>query len=72
MAEVPATAVVDVNTATMEQLMTLPGIGEAKAASIIAYREGHGPFSSLEELEQVDGISARMVQSWQDLALAGQ
>lgn len=71
-AEVPATAVVDVNTATMEQLMTLPGIGEAKAASIIAYREGHGPFSSLEELEQVDGISARMVQSWQDLALAGQ
>lgn len=71
-AEVSATAVVDVNTATMEQLMTLPGIGEAKAAAIIAYREGHGRFSSLEELEQVNGISARMVQSWQGLALAGQ
>lgn len=63
---------VDINTATAEQLMTLPGIGASKASAIIAYREDNGPFHSLEELEWVDGISARMVQSWYGLARTGQ
>lgn len=47
---------VNINTATMEQLQTLPGIGEAKARAIIEYREENGSFSSIEDLRQVPGI----------------
>lgn len=46
----------NINTADSGQLMTLPGIGEAKAAAIIAYREAHGAFNAPEELKQVEGI----------------
>lgn len=47
---------VNINTATMEQLQTLPGIGKAKAGAIIEYREANGAFSSVEDLRQVPGI----------------
>lgn len=47
---------ININTASKEQLMTLPGIGEAKAAAILNYREEHGAFTSIEELKQVEGI----------------
>ena len=62
---------VNVNTADAEVLAELPGIGPAKAAAIIAYREEHGPFASLEELDEVKGISARMTESWAGLATVG-
>lgn len=61
----------DINRADAEALMVLPGIGSAKAAAIVAYREEHGPFSSLEEMEAVSGISLRMIESWSGLAFAG-
>jgi competence protein ComEA len=47
---------INLNTATAEQLMTLPGIGQSKADSILSYRETHGSFSSVEEIMNVDGI----------------
>lgn len=47
---------VDLNTATAEELDTLPGIGESLAGRIIAYREANGPFGSIEEIMEVSGI----------------
>lgn len=54
--EAAAPAKVNINTATQDQLMTLKGIGEARAADIIAYRQEHGPFRQIEDIMQVSGI----------------
>jgi competence protein ComEA len=48
--------VVDLNSATPEQLDTLPGIGPSTAAKIVAYRQQHGAFHSLAELDAISGI----------------
>lgn len=47
---------VNINQATREELMTLPGIGEAKADMIITYREEHGKFASIEDIKNISGI----------------
>ena len=47
---------VNINTAGKEELMTLTGIGEAKAQSILDYREEHGRFGSIEDLMLIEGI----------------
>lgn len=58
-----STGVVNLNTATLEQLDTLPGIGPALAQQIISYREAHGPFTSVDQLNEVPGIGpARLEQ----------
>lgn len=57
---------IDINTATAEELDTLPGIGPALADAIIEYRSEHGAFGSVDELARVPGISARMVDAMRD------
>ena len=55
-----STQPLDLNRATAEQLVGLPGIGEAKAAAILAIREERGGFRSLDELENVRGIGPKL------------
>jgi competence protein ComEA len=58
---------VNVNRATKEQLMTLPGIGEAYANRIIEYRNLHGSFRNKEDLQKVSGIGAVKYEGIKDL-----
>ena len=57
---------INLNTATREELMTLPGIGEVKADDIVAYRTEHGGFSSAEEIMKIAGIKEGMYQRLKD------
>ena len=58
---------ININLATKEELMTLPGIGEAKAQSIIAYRnENHG-FQSIDDIQQIAGIKEAIYSKVKDL-----
>ena len=52
---------VDLNTATLEQLVTLPGVGKKKAAAIIEYRTKHGKFKSVDDLVNVKGVGKKML-----------
>jgi competence protein ComEA len=54
---------VPINTATAEQLDALPGIGPATAAAIVAHREQHGPFISVEALADVRGIGPAKLEA---------
>ena len=62
--------VVNVNEASVEELLSLPGIGESKATAIVVEREKR-PFSSLEDLERVSGIGAATVSDLRPLATVG-
>ena len=53
---------VNINTADKELLCTLPGIGNTRAESIIAYRENHGGFSHIEDIMKVSGIKENSFQ----------
>ena len=60
---------VNINTATSDQLCTLPGIGECKAADIIAYREKHGNFTCKEDIMKVDGIKESLFAGIEELII---
>ena len=58
---------VNLNTASAEELKTLPGIGDAKAASILAYREQNGAFASIEDIKKIEGIKDGVFANIKDL-----
>jgi len=57
---------VDLNSADMQALMGIPGIGEAKAKSILSYREEHGSFQSVEDVMNITGIKEGLFSRMKD------
>ena len=55
-----ALAAVNLNTATKDELVALPGIGPAKAQAIVDYRTQHGPFKAVEDVRKVKGIGEKL------------
>jgi competence protein ComEA len=60
-------SLVNLNTATPEQLDTLPGVGPSTAAAIIAHRDQNGPFTSVDQLLDVRGIGEAKLEQLRDL-----
>lgn len=60
-------AKVNLNTADRDTLMTLPGIGEAKADAILSYRDANGGFSSIEDIQNIPGIKEKAFEKIKDL-----
>ena len=56
----------NLNLATVEQLVTLKGIGEKTAHSIIEYRQVHGKFNSVDEIVNVKGIGQKTLEALRD------
>ncbi|MBQ0903800.1 ComEA family DNA-binding protein [Micromonospora sp. U21] len=63
----PATGPLNLNTATLAQLDTLPGVGPVLAQRILAHRDQHGGFKSVGDLRQVDGIGDARYEQLKDL-----
>lgn len=57
---------VNINTASMEELMTLTGIGESKAKNIISYREENGKFKVIEDIKNISGIGDALFNKIKD------
>lgn len=59
---------INLNTADSYDLQRLPGIGEKRAEDIIAYREEHGPFQTVDELDEVSGIGSGILEGLREYA----
>lgn len=60
---------INLNTATLKELDSLPGIGEELGKRILAYRESNGNFSSIEELTKIKGIGQKTLEKLKDLVI---
>ena len=69
MAPAPKAELLDINSATADQLDALPGVGPATAAAIVAYRRDHGPFSAVEQLLEVRGIGPSKFEQLRSLVV---
>ncbi len=58
--------IININTASAEQLQTLPGIGKVMANNIVDYRTTHGGFSTVEEIKEVDRIDDKLFEKIKD------
>ena len=59
---------VDLNTADLSALCTLPGVGEKRAQTILDYRTQNGPFERVEDAANVPGLTQTIVDSWAGMA----
>ena len=64
-----AAAPVQLSTATLEQLESLPGVGPVMAQKILDYRQAHGAFQSVDELDAVPGIGPKRLEQLRDLVV---
>ena len=60
----PSVVLVNLNTATSEELQQLDGLGEVLAQRIIAYRDLHGSFRSADDLLDIEGIGQKRLEQW--------
>ncbi len=65
----PVTFPLDLNSARLEDLMELPGIGEKLAQRLVEYRKSHGGFRSVEDLRNVRGIGAKRMERLRPLVV---
>src|SRR5262252_5400047 len=61
---------IDLNSATADELMTLPGVGKVTAAKIIEFRERHGPFRRPQDIIIIHGLSERKYRKLAELVCA--
>ena len=69
--EPTAPPLIDINTATEEEFTALPGIGDTLAKRIVAFRAENGPFESLADLLNVEGIGEKKLESILDYITIG-
>ncbi|WP_026689175.1 helix-hairpin-helix domain-containing protein [Alteribacter aurantiacus] len=62
-----ASDLININTATQQELETLPGIGPSKAQAILSYVQEHGPFSQVDDITNVPGIGAKSFETLETL-----
>lgn len=63
--------VIDINTASQAELTSLPGVGDVIAERIVAYRTVHGPFTSIDQLDNVEGIGPALIEQLRPLVTVG-